>query len=419
MINAVNSRRNVFENKEVLRFCQALGLSTNKKYANGDISSLRYGHILIMTDQDPDGSHIKGLTINLLHKYWPNLLQVENFIQQFTTPLIKVTGFLTNLNEEDKKKQKSTLQFYSQQEYEVWKNEYLKVNGEQSLKNITIKYYKGLGTSTAAEGREYFRNLDLHIKNFVYGEETKKSIELAFSPDFTEERKKWLKEYEKSINDEIHIPPTQKNILYEDFINKELIHYSHLDLLRSIPSMLDGLKISQRKILYTCFHEKIRKEIKVVQLSGLATELTAYHHGELSIHGLTVRMAQDFIGSNNIALLEPCGQFGTRHSGGKDSASPRYIFTRLSPITDFIFPEADMNILNYEFEDGKQVEPTYYLPIIPMILVNGTLGVGTGWSTRVPHYNPIDIIHHLEHKIRLFIYLFYLFSSFSFLIFNY
>lgn len=103
MINAVNSRRNVFQNKEVLRLCQALGLSTNRKYADGDISSLRYGHILIMTDQDPDGSHIKGLTINLLHKYWPNLLSTENFIQEFTTPLIKVTGIFVKQDEEKKK----------------------------------------------------------------------------------------------------------------------------------------------------------------------------------------------------------------------------------------------------------------------------------------------------------------------------
>jgi DNA topoisomerase II len=256
---------------------------------------------------------------------------------------------------------------------------------------------QGLGTSTSAEGREYFQNLELHVKNFVFGESTVNALDLAFSSDRTEDRKVWLKNYSRSS---ARIPPTQKDILYEDFINKDLINYSYTDLKRSIPSLIDGLKISQRKILYTCLKENIRKEIKVGQLSGLTTDVAAYHHGEAALHQSIIKMAQDFVGSNNVPLLEPCGQFGTRHHGGSDSASARYIFTRLSPITDLIFPESDMHILRYETEDGKQVEPSFFLPILPMILVNGTRGIGTGWSTNVLNYNPLDISDYLSRKIR-------------------
>jgi DNA topoisomerase II len=414
LINATNPRSSVFGNKEVIRLCHALGLDANKDYADGDISSLRYGHILIMTDQDPDGSHIKGLLINFLNRYWPRLLTIDSFCQQLITPLVKVTGIGLD---GQKKGKMSTVSFYSEQEYEDWRMKVIQSKGSQGLKNFFVKYYKvkipllspshclslldlsvqGLGTSTSAEGRDYFRNLELHVKNFVFGEDTIGALDLAFSSARTEDRKVWLKNYSRSS---ARIPPTQRDILYEDFINKDLINYSYTDLKRSIPSLFDGLKISQRKILFTCFKENVRKETKVGQLSGLTTDVAAYHHGEASLHNSIIKMAQDFVGSNNIPLLEPCGQFGTRHYGGEDSASPRYIFTRLAPIADLIFPEPDMHILSYETEDGKQVEPSFFLPIIPMILVNGSRGIGTGWSTNVLNYNPLDVSESLIRKIR-------------------
>lgn len=139
VINAVNPRTSVFGNKEVIRLCHALGLDTNKDYADGDLSSLRYGHILIMTDQDPDGSHIKGLIINLLNKYWPKLLSCDKFIQQLITPLIKVTGI--GVSEEEKNK-KSTISFYSEQEYETWRNQIINTRGLHAVKNFSVKYYK-------------------------------------------------------------------------------------------------------------------------------------------------------------------------------------------------------------------------------------------------------------------------------------
>lgn len=141
VINAANPRSSVFGNKEVIRLCHALGLDTNRDYSDGDLSSLRYGHILIMTDQDPDGSHIKGLIINLLNKYWPKLLTCNNFIQQLITPLIKVTGVGASLVPEEKSK-KMTIPFYSEQEYEEWRNQIIDSRGPQALKNFSIKYYK-------------------------------------------------------------------------------------------------------------------------------------------------------------------------------------------------------------------------------------------------------------------------------------
>ena len=123
--------------------------------------------------------------------------------------------------------------------------------------------------------------------------------------------------------------------------------------------MVDGFKPGQRKILYSCFKRNLKSDIKVAQLSGYVAEHSAYHHGEASLASTIVGLAQDFVGSNNVNLLVPSGQFGTRLQGGKDCASPRYIFTRLAPIARSIFHPADDALLNYLDEEGQSIEPEW------------------------------------------------------------
>jgi len=185
-------------------------------------------------------------------------------------------------------------------------------------------------------------------------------------------------------------------LIYSDFINKELIHFSIADCARSIPCVVDGLKPAQRKILYCCIKKNVRNEMKVSQLSGLVSLASAYHHGEESLNKAIVGMAQCFVGANNINFLYPGGSFGSRLQGGKDAASPRYIFTRLSNITRTIFHPADDPLLNYLEDDGLQVEPTWYMPVLPTVLINGSDGIGTGWSSEVPNYNPREIVANLK-----------------------
>ncbi len=110
-------------------------------------------------------------------------------------------------------------------------------------------------------------------------------------------------------------------------------------------------------------------------------------------------MAQDFVGSNNINLLEPRGQFGTRMAGGKDAASPRYIFTCLSPIARLLFPEVDDTNLIHLEDDGVIIEPKYFCPIIPLLLINGVQGIGTGWSSNIPSHDVHDVLHHVRAKL--------------------
>ena len=233
------------------------------------------------------------------------------------------------------------------------------------------------------------------MNDYSVNENTDKAVNLAFNKSLADDRKEWLKKYDKEIILDYNIKKT--NI--DDFVNKELIHFSNSDTSRSIGSSIDGLKTSQRKILFSCFKRKLYSEIRVAQLSGYVSEHAAYHHGEASLQGAIIGMAQDFVGSNNINLLMPNGQFGTRIMGGNDAASSRYIHTEINPITDLIFRKEDFNLLKYTDDDGLLVEPEYYVPIIPMVLVNGMVGIGTGWSTNIPQYNPIDIINNIKRKI--------------------
>ena len=155
---------------------------------------------------------------------------------------------------------------------------------------------------------------------------------------------------------------------------------------------MDGLKPSQRKVLYGVLKKNTSKELKVDQLRGFIGEKTAYHHGDMSLNETIISMNHDYVGSNNINLLIPCGQLGTRLMGGKDAASPRYISTKINPLTRIIYNSQDDNLLNYLDDDGYPIEPDYYWPCIPMVLVNGSAGIGTGYSTDIPCFNPKELI---------------------------
>jgi DNA topoisomerase-2 len=371
--------KKVSENKEISEIKKILGLETGKEYKTiEDVhKNLRYSKVVFMTDQDLDGSHIKGLCINLFQNEWASLTHIPGFIGFMNTPILKA------------KKGSQELKFYNEGEYEQWKN-------ENDSKGWTIKYYKGLGTSTKTEFREYFEE-----KKFVGFEHTGVSsddaIDMVFNKKRADDRKTWL---ETIYNRNSFADTSKQMIPYEEFINKELIHFSKYDCDRSIPNLIDGLKISLRKILFCAFKKRLTTEIKVAQFSGYVSENSLYHHGEESLNKAIVGMAQNFVGSNNINLLFPSGQFGSRIKGGQDASSPRYIFTRLERITRCIFPEQDDKILNYLDDDGTPVEPQFYVPIIPMVLVNGSKGIGTGFSTEIMCYNPIDIIKYLKNKLQ-------------------
>jgi len=371
--------KQMMSNEEIQNIIKILGLDLNREY-DAELKGLRYGSLMIMADQDHDGSHIKGLLINLIHAWWPTLAKMPGFLKEFFTPIVKV------------RKGKETISFYTMPEYEAWKEK--TDNGKGWGKP---KYYKGLGTSTSKEAKEYFSAIESHKLSYKYeGSADDNAIDLAFNKKRADDRKEWMNAYDEGML----VDHSQAEVTYQDFVNKELILFSRANVARAIPSLMDGFKPSQRKVLFSCFKRKLKNECKVAQLVGYVSEHSAYHHGETSLSETIVGMAQDFVGANNINLLEPRGQFGTRLQGGKDAASARYIFTCLAPAARVIFPVADDNVLEFLNEEGLSIEPTWYCPIIPMILVNGCEGIGTGWASSVPNFHPREIIANLRQLIR-------------------
>jgi DNA topoisomerase-2 len=379
--------KKIAENNEIMEIKQILGLEVGRKYTPDDVKyRLRYGKVLFMTDQDLDGSHIKGLGINMFQSEWPTLTEIPGFIGFMNTPILKA------------KKGSQEKVFYSEGEYRAWKEA---SEGGVASTVTTVppsgwitKYYKGLGTSTGKEFKEYFEHKK--IVDFTHsGELCDNAIDMVFNKKRADDRKTWLATYSRDR----YLDTLQPSVTYTKFINDEMIHFSKYDCDRSIPNLMDGLKISLRKILFSAFKKNLKTEIKVAQFSGYVSEHSGYHHGEASLNAAIVGMAQNFVGSNNINLFEPNGQLGSRLQGGKDSASERYIFTQLNKLTRLIYRNEDDSILTYLDDDGQSVEPIYYVPIIPMVLVNGTKGIGTGFSTEIMCYNPLQIIAYIKHKL--------------------
>src|SRR6056300_390336 len=364
-------------NQEFNDLKKILGLQQGKEYNN--VSELRYGRLMIMTDADNDGSHIKGLILNQLHYFWPSLLKL-GFVVSMVTPIIKAT------------RGTQTKSFYTDSAFRAWYG-----TGQSGWR---IKYYKGLGTSTSKEAREYFSKIeDLTVK-FDVDTMTDESIVLAFDKKKADDRKTWLLESTAKNPKDLEIPYGKvKQLGITDFVHKDLVNFSLADLKRSIAHVCDGLKPSQRKVMYSCFQKNLTAEMKVAQLAAFVAEKSAYHHGEVSLAETIVKLANDYTGSNNINLLEPCGQFGTRLMGGKDASQTRYIFTRLTPEARKLFDPKDDAILNYLDDDGRSIEPDFYMPTLPMVLVNGTEGIGTGFSCYVPPFNPKDIKENIERML--------------------
>ncbi|XP_032378177.1 DNA topoisomerase 2-beta isoform X1 [Etheostoma spectabile] len=384
------THKQIMENAEINNIIKIVGLQYKKSYEDPEsLRTLRYGKIMIMTDQDQDGSHIKGLLINFFHHNWPSLLK-HTFLEEFITPIVKVN------------KNKQEMAFYSIPEFDEWKKQ------TENYKTWHIKYYKGLGTSTSKEAKEYFSDMEKHRITFRYsGAEDDAAITLAFSKKKTDDRKEWLTNFmEDRRQRRMHGLPEQylygtnaRHLSYNDFINKELILFSNSDNERSIPSLVDGLKPGQRKVLFTCLKRNDKREVKVAQLAGSVAEMSAYHHGEQALMMTIVNLAQNFVGSNNVNILQPLGQFGTRINGGKDAASPRYIFTMLSPLAKLLFPSGDSNLLKFLYDDNQKVEPEWYIPIIPLVLVNGAEGIGTGWACKIPNYDPREIVNNINRML--------------------
>jgi DNA topoisomerase-2 len=389
-------------------------------------------------DADEDGASIMGLVINFFKTQFPSLLSIPGFFCEFISPMIKViwknansvTGIESIMNNTDEsvnsaiidgesskasaqsaimatptpkpKKRTSkqskepkhlTVPFYNEVEYK----HYMERNKEYILKyKPTIKFIKGLAGHNKEEQAEYFEHYVDNCIVIKFEDAYTDKLSLAFDTNQANARKEWL----RTLTDDKYLPRRKgESISIIDFLDADFLMFSYKNCVRSIPSMVDGLKPSQRKIIYTlfCRGDRAYTPEKVFQLGGKVAEKAKYHHGDQSMNGTIIGMAQDYDTSgNNIPLLFPDGNFGSRLENGEDAGAPRYIGCCLSKVARLVFPREDDSLLELTVEDDEKVEPKYYVPIVPFVLFNTTLGIGTGWSTYIPPFNPLQIITYVK-----------------------
>jgi DNA topoisomerase II len=369
LLNVRNASNAVIcKNVVITNLINILGLD----YSNPDkLDKLAYGKLCLMTDADVDGIHIEGLVLNFLHAAFPKLL-TRGFAIAMKTPILKTIS-------------KRETRFY----YD-----------EGSLpapdKNVHVKYFKGLGTTKPSDVREIFGK---KVLEFYSDASTDDTFEVAFDKKRATDRKDWLTKYaanqtRPSLDDD---PNEISAYSITTHLNVQLVKYFYDDCARTLPFVYDGLKESQRKVVYAAKKRRLVSDLKVAQFGAYVAEHTNYHHGETNLFGTIIKMAQSFPGSNNVPLLAAEGMFGTRLSGGEDAASPRYIYTKMTTAFKSLFPESDA----YEsrIQDGDEIEPEYYVPTLPVLLLNGCVGIASGWMCACPSFSPDDVKYNAQQAI--------------------
>jgi len=394
------------ENEEIKNLKKAMGLESGKAYSSE--RDLRYGRVLVCADSDLDGQHIIALVCNIFHSQWPELMRIPGFVSSLRTPVVVA------------RKGKERVPFYNVLEYEAWRD-------SDASKGWHSVFYKGLGLINSEEAREYFGNMKTfrftcgddkreegrvrarlvvsvsgHVKVILVCKELPESdddaFELAFRKSRAEDRKEWLNAFDKAAQ----LPPDASLVSFREFVNNELCHYSWDDVQRSLPHAVDGLKESTRKILFALkTRPRSSSHIRVAQMAAYVGQVSAYRHGEASLTGALVGMGQSYVGCGHVQLLHGEGQFGTRIAGGKDAASSRYIHCDISAAANLMFPPEDEPLLERnKDDDNKPIEAKYYIPVLPLLLLNGSVGIGTGWSCNVPCFDPRAVAAAYGRRIR-------------------
>jgi DNA gyrase/topoisomerase IV subunit B len=408
------------DNEEFKCILKIVNLNPNLKYeTQEELNTLKFIRIIFGCDQDSDGFHIISLLMCFVWKYFKNLF-LKGYFRIFFTPIITYklikSKHMFTFNESIFKQYKIShsekyIKFYDKITFKKFE-EYLDDNNLRNTMKLSYKmtYLKGLGSSDEEQSQEFVN--DMYLLTLIpkgdFKEEilnnTEEWFKLAFDKSKSDARKEFL-----NINTTRSILPDDGKYELELFMQNEFKNYSNEANIRSIPLLSDGLKESLRKIMYTVVSKMNTSEkyasvktVKVNNMASIVSDKTKHKHGEVSLNDAIVLLAQNFIDSNNLPMLHGVGLFGSRKETG-DAAQPRYIEVKESECLKYIFNKKDFKLVNYVIEDGEQLEPLFLLPNIPITLINGTAGIGTGYSTYIPRFHPIDIIDIISNRLKIMI----------------
>lgn len=362
----------IIKNEEYAGLKKAGGLQFGMDYRIPENKkTLRYGKWLIAVDPDVDGSHIRAIIMAYCRVYIQGCFE-DGFVSSYYTPLIRAQW------------QKRDYTFYRTETFQKWMNE------DHSRKGVVAKYFKGLGTS-GNDDIKSDRDANMIIVH-RFDTESEDMFDLALNNGRADDRKRWIAEDLLEVEE---LKPGDQ--LVKEFLNGELITFYHYSVHRAISTLESGFKVVQGQLLWALRNNKEFKKLHVMVAKMIET--TKYHHGDMSASKALIQMTRDFTMSNNVPYFTKNGQFGTRAKGGKDASAPRYIEAKISPIVEKIYPSVDYPLLTMKFEEGDEVEPAFFLPIIPMALVNGVEGIAVGWSSFIPSYDPIAVVENVRRLI--------------------
>ena len=390
-VNVPTRSQKLKNNERLTSLVDVIGLDYNHSYdtnplGDSQFALLRYKYVLITTDQDIDGmGNIRGMLVNFIHVFWPNLIK-RGFVKFLSTVLMWAYP----------KSKGKVLSFYNDNEYRKWISDNFLDDIDMGRK-YDIKYCKGLAGHEDAEIIHMFENFNKMKRTFTssatdndlfetyYGKKTDgRKKELITPVDFT---LPGVTDLDMTCSHQLQVP-TKEYML--DNIERKLFH------------CIDGLLPTRRKVLAAA-RQKFStngKPIKVFQLGGYAAEHFNYHHGSDSINGTIITMAADFTGARNLPFLRAKGQFGTRKKNGNDAGSARYISTTLNKaLSDAVFPPIDDSLLEWSFDDGTRGEPKYYVPVIPMVVLETMSIPATGWKVGVYARDFTEVIASIKKMI--------------------
>jgi DNA topoisomerase-2 len=381
-------------NKFVNALIQILGINPNHTYDPASPSFKReFGAInykkgiIACVDQDLDGKgNILGLVLNLFELLWPNLIKI-GFIRWFCSPIVRAYP----------KTRGRVLAFYSVRSFEEWC-----AAGDRS--GYDPMYYKGLGTHSREETIHMFKTFHEHLFVYYLGARCHELFEIYFGklPDL---RKIELSKPIKNMSDALAaIQESEKRISCASHLEYETDPYQRDNLDRKLDSFIDGQNQAGRKILDGLLKAlRATRKLKVAQLAGYVSEHENYHHGEASLCDSIIGRGFIGVGGKQLPFIVPLSHFGSRLGGGVgDAASARYIWARLNKnITDLIFSQDDYWILPFNFDEGARSEPKYFVPLVPLAILESTEIPSHGWKLKLWARDVFKVIENVRRLIRL------------------
>jgi DNA topoisomerase-2 len=364
------------KNERFSSLVKVLGLDYEKTYdpktKNGEeeFQTIRYRKVVCAVDQDDDGKgNIFGLLINFFVLFWPNLAK-RGFITRFDTPIIRAYP---------KNTKKFVEEFNSLKKYDTWVTDKFDGDEEKVLVSYTVKHFKGLGSHKKKEVPQMFKNFEENLLVYTLDSDAIKNLVAYFGTNTALRKTALATAVTMEASEGTVIPISEQ-------LHRDLKAYQRDNIMRKLSHSCDGAVPSRRKVIYMArqLFGNSNSEMKVNAFVNETSAKTHYHHGETSLAGTVTKMAQDFPGARYLPYLRPQGQFGTRSKGGKDAADPRYTFTQLTKRLCFaVFPKDDDFLLKYIFDEGKRCEPEYYVPVIPVSIMENMELPATGWKIKL------------------------------------